>query len=141
MTAGPWAGRPSGVGRGAHGLGQLQRHDLAQARRWGADAKDIQAIQQAVIDHCAGMHDRIEQRAKELEQRGFALNFRSSHLLSRNWIQLSLLGDPPALGQDRLAHRLGGALVTSAVAAAWLAPVSTSQSAATTPPPMPRWLR
>ena len=29
-----------------------------------------------------------------LEQRGYLLNFRSAHLKSRNWIQLSLLGDP-----------------------------------------------
>ena len=29
-----------------------------------------------------------------LEQRGYLLNFRSAHLQSRNWIQLSLLGDP-----------------------------------------------
>jgi len=29
-----------------------------------------------------------------LEQRGYLLNFRSRHLQSRNWIQLSLLGDP-----------------------------------------------
>jgi hypothetical protein len=31
----------------------------------------------------------------ELEQRGFLLNFRSRHMLARNWIQISLLGDPP----------------------------------------------
>jgi len=31
----------------------------------------------------------------ELEQRGFLLNFRSRHMLARNWIQVSLLGDPP----------------------------------------------
>ena len=31
----------------------------------------------------------------ELEQRGFLLSFRSRHLLARNWIQVSLLGDPP----------------------------------------------
>jgi len=30
-----------------------------------------------------------------LEQRGFLLNFRSRHMLARNWIQVSLLGDPP----------------------------------------------
>jgi aspartate aminotransferase-like enzyme len=36
-----------------------------------------------------------------LEQRGFLLNFRSSHLLARNWLQLSLLGDPPRLGLER----------------------------------------
>ena len=46
------------------------------------------------------------QLGEELEQRGFALNFRSSHLLSRNWIQLSLLGDPPRGGLERLLHTL-----------------------------------
>lgn len=30
-----------------------------------------------------------------LEQRGFWLNFRSAHLYSKNWIQISLLGNPP----------------------------------------------
>lgn len=46
------------------------------------------------------------QLGEELEQRGFALNFRSSHLLSRNWIQLSLLGDPPRAGLERFLHTL-----------------------------------
>ncbi|MBS0662832.1 MAG: GNAT family N-acetyltransferase [Verrucomicrobia bacterium] len=46
----------------------------------------------------------------ELEQRGILLNFRSPHLLARNWLQVSLLGDPPpaALGALRAAlHALG----------------------------------
>ncbi len=30
-----------------------------------------------------------------LEQRGFWLNFRSGHLHNKNWIQISLLGNPP----------------------------------------------
>jgi aspartate aminotransferase-like enzyme/GNAT superfamily N-acetyltransferase len=46
------------------------------------------------------------QLGEELEQRGFALNFRSSHLLSRNWIQLSLLGDPPRVGLELFLHAL-----------------------------------
>jgi aspartate aminotransferase-like enzyme/GNAT superfamily N-acetyltransferase len=46
------------------------------------------------------------QLGEELERRGFALNFRSSHLLSRNWIQLSLLGDPPRAGLERFLHTL-----------------------------------
>jgi aspartate aminotransferase-like enzyme/GNAT superfamily N-acetyltransferase len=46
------------------------------------------------------------QLGEELEQRGFLLNFRSSHLRSRNWIQLSLLGDPPRAGLERLLHTL-----------------------------------
>ncbi|HRE82385.1 MAG TPA: aminotransferase class V-fold PLP-dependent enzyme [Opitutaceae bacterium] len=32
---------------------------------------------------------------EELESRGYLLNFRSSHLASKNWIQISLLGNPP----------------------------------------------
>lgn len=43
---------------------------------------------------------------EELEQRGFWLNFRSAHLRSRNWIQISLLGDPPREGLERLLHAL-----------------------------------
>jgi aspartate aminotransferase-like enzyme/GNAT superfamily N-acetyltransferase len=46
------------------------------------------------------------QLGEELEQRGFALNFRSSHLLARNWIQLSLLGDPPRPALARFLHTL-----------------------------------
>lgn len=46
------------------------------------------------------------QLGEELEQRGFALSFRSSHLLSRNWIQIALLGDPPRAGLARLLHTL-----------------------------------
>jgi aspartate aminotransferase-like enzyme len=46
------------------------------------------------------------QLGEELEERGFALNFRSSHMLSRNWIQLSLLGDPPRAGLERFLHTL-----------------------------------
>ena len=46
------------------------------------------------------------QLGEELEQRGFALNFRSAHMLSRNWIQLSLLGDPPRVGLERFLHAL-----------------------------------
>ena len=42
----------------------------------------------------------------ELEQRGFALNFRSSHLVARNWIQIALLGDPPRAGLERMLNVL-----------------------------------
>jgi aspartate aminotransferase-like enzyme len=42
----------------------------------------------------------------ELEQRGFLLNFRSRHMLARNWIQVSLLGDPPRAGLERLLATL-----------------------------------
>jgi aspartate aminotransferase-like enzyme len=44
------------------------------------------------------------QLGEELEQRGFQLNFRSSHLRSRNLIQLSLLGDPPRADLERFLH-------------------------------------
>jgi hypothetical protein len=46
----------------------------------------------------------------ELEQRGFALNFRSSHLVARNWIQIALLGDPPRAGLERMLNVLRLAL-------------------------------
>jgi aspartate aminotransferase-like enzyme/GNAT superfamily N-acetyltransferase len=46
------------------------------------------------------------QLGEELELRGFALSFRSAHLLARNWIQISLLGDPPRAGLARLVHTL-----------------------------------
>jgi aspartate aminotransferase-like enzyme/GNAT superfamily N-acetyltransferase len=44
------------------------------------------------------------QLGEELEQRGFQLNFRSRHLRQRNWIQLSLLGDPPRPDLERFLH-------------------------------------
>ena len=43
----------------------------------------------------------------ELEQRGFALNFRSGHLLSHNWIQVALFGDPERSDLERLLEALG----------------------------------
>jgi aspartate aminotransferase-like enzyme/GNAT superfamily N-acetyltransferase len=46
------------------------------------------------------------QLGEELELRGFALSFRSAHLLARNWIQIALLGDPPRAGLARLIHTL-----------------------------------
>jgi len=39
---------------------------------------------------------------KELEQRGFLVNFRSHYLATRNWIQIALLGDPPHAGLESL---------------------------------------
>ncbi|HND62064.1 MAG TPA: hypothetical protein PLB90_11350 [Opitutaceae bacterium] len=42
----------------------------------------------------------------ELEQRGILVNFRSPHLLARNWLQVSLLGDPPADALDTLRAAL-----------------------------------
>ncbi|MBI5690711.1 MAG: aminotransferase class V-fold PLP-dependent enzyme [Verrucomicrobia bacterium] len=43
---------------------------------------------------------------EELERRGFWLNFRSAHLLSRGWVQASLLGDPPRADLERFLHTL-----------------------------------
>lgn len=41
-----------------------------------------------------------------LEQRGIWLNFRSGHLYSKNWIQVSLLGNPPRTLLNRLLQNL-----------------------------------
>jgi aspartate aminotransferase-like enzyme len=60
----------------------------------------------AVITLALSDSANAAQLGEELEQRGFALNFRSSHLRSRNWIQLSLLGDPPRAGLERFLHAL-----------------------------------
>ena len=60
----------------------------------------------AVITLDLGDTGNAAQLGEELEQRGFSLNFRSSHLRSRNWIQLSLLGDPPRAGLERFLHTL-----------------------------------
>ncbi len=46
------------------------------------------------------------QLGEELEQRGFSLNFRSAHMRQRNWIQLSLLGDPPRADLERFLHAI-----------------------------------
>src|SRR5262249_46715202 len=46
------------------------------------------------------------QLGEELEKRGFMLNFRSNHLRSRNWIQLSLLGNPARADLGRFLHAL-----------------------------------
>ncbi|MBL9188431.1 MAG: aminotransferase class V-fold PLP-dependent enzyme [Opitutaceae bacterium] len=64
------------------------------------------------------------QLGEELEQRGFALSFRSSHLLARNWIQISLLGDPPRAGLARLLHTLR--LVLAPASGRTVSPVHTS---------------
>ncbi len=51
----------------------------------------------------------------ELEHRGFLLNFRSRHMLAHNWIQISLLGDPPQAGLERLVTALRVLRPTSTV--------------------------
>jgi aspartate aminotransferase-like enzyme len=60
----------------------------------------------AGITFALGDTENAAQLGEELEQRGFALNFRSSHLRSRNWIQLSLLGDPSRASLERFVHTL-----------------------------------
>ncbi|MBE7538031.1 MAG: aminotransferase class V-fold PLP-dependent enzyme [Opitutaceae bacterium] len=42
-----------------------------------------------------------------LEHRGYWLNFRSGHLYDRNWIQVSLLGNPPRSLLERFLETLG----------------------------------
>ena len=41
-----------------------------------------------------------------LERRGFSLSFRSRHLRERNWIQVSLLGDPPQYAVEQFVQAL-----------------------------------
>jgi aspartate aminotransferase-like enzyme len=43
---------------------------------------------------------------EELEMRGYWLNYRSQYLISRNWIQASLLGNPERGSLERLVHVL-----------------------------------
>jgi aspartate aminotransferase-like enzyme/GNAT superfamily N-acetyltransferase len=76
-----------------------------QARGFSLLASEASACP-AVITLALGDSGSAAQLGEELEQRGFALNFRSGHLLSRNWIQLSLLGDPPRAGLERFLHTL-----------------------------------
>jgi aspartate aminotransferase-like enzyme len=44
---------------------------------------------------------------EHLERRGFLTSFRSRHLLSRNWLQVSLLGDPPREELEWLVEAMG----------------------------------
>lgn len=80
------------------------RHAL-QARGFSIVAPEFAACP-AVITLAIDDNTDAMQVGEELEQRGFLLNFRSSHLRSRNWIQLSLLGDPPRAGLERFLHTL-----------------------------------
>ena len=75
----------------------LGAHDLALV------AAGDHACPAGITFTCVGDAARL---GEELERRGFALNFRSSHLRSRNWIQLSLLGDPPRPELERFAEAL-----------------------------------
>ena len=60
----------------------------------------------------------------ELEQRGFLLNFRSRHMLARNWIQISLLGDPPRACLQSLLPVLRSMRICRAASEAVLAPAN-----------------
>jgi aspartate aminotransferase-like enzyme len=60
----------------------------------------------AIITLTLADESRVASLGEELEQRGFWLNFRSSHLLARRWIQISLLGDPPRADLERFLHAL-----------------------------------
>lgn len=80
----------------------------------------------AVITLALGDAGNAAQLGEELEQRGFALNFRSSHMRSRNWIQLSLLGDPPRAELERFLHALKVAHGHAPAAAAWVEAKSPS---------------
>lgn len=60
----------------------------------------------------------------ELEQRGFLLNFRSRHMLARNWIQISLLGDPPRACLQSLLPVLRSMRICRAASGAVLAPAN-----------------
>lgn len=53
---------------------------------------------------------------EELERRGFALNFRSPHLLTRNWIQIALFGNPSRAELERFVAALADSQTTP-----WLA--------------------
>jgi aspartate aminotransferase-like enzyme/GNAT superfamily N-acetyltransferase len=76
-----------------------------QSRGFSVVAPEASACS-AVITLAIADTANAMQLGEELEQRGFLLNFRSAHLRSRNWIQLSLLGDPPRAGLERLLHTL-----------------------------------
>jgi aspartate aminotransferase-like enzyme len=52
-----------------------------------------------------GDHDALR-IGEALERRGFATSFRSQHLRARNWLQASLLGDPPRHEVERFAEAL-----------------------------------
>ncbi len=67
----------------------------------------------------------------ELGRRGFVLNFRSPHLLARNWIQIALFGDPPRPDLDRLLDTLLAARKTALIAASAAKAVPKSRAAMT----------
>ncbi len=60
----------------------------------------------AVITLAFDEEARAAMLGEELEKRGFWLNFRSSHLRARHWIQLALLGNPARPDLERFLHAL-----------------------------------
>jgi aspartate aminotransferase-like enzyme/GNAT superfamily N-acetyltransferase len=87
-----------------HDHGRWLRATL-QARGFALTATESASCP-AGITFSLGDTGSAAQLGEELEQRGFLLNFRSSHLRQRNWIQLSLLGDPPRADLERFVHTL-----------------------------------
>ena len=77
-----------------------------RAQGWTLTVPDAQACP-AIITLVLNQGLRADATGDELEQRGFLLNYRSSHMLARNWIQISLLGDPPRAGLENLLRALG----------------------------------
>lgn len=87
-----------------HDHGRWLRATL-QARGFALTATEAASCP-AGITFSLGDTGSAAQLGEELEQRGFLLNFRSNHLRQRNWIQLSLLGDPPRADLERFVHTL-----------------------------------
>jgi aspartate aminotransferase-like enzyme len=99
------------VGRvGADRVGRIEKNSrwlrqTLKARGYTLVAPDSAACP-AGITLALAEGDNAAQLGEELERRGFALNFRSRHMRDRNWIQLSLLGDPPRASLERFVHAL-----------------------------------
>jgi aspartate aminotransferase-like enzyme/GNAT superfamily N-acetyltransferase len=60
----------------------------------------------AVITLALDANSSAAALGEELERRGFWLNFRSSHLRARQWLQVCLLGDPPRAALERFVAAL-----------------------------------
>jgi aspartate aminotransferase-like enzyme/GNAT superfamily N-acetyltransferase len=58
----------------------------------------------AVLTLAPGNGSAVTPLGEALEERGFWLNFRSSHLQARHWLQVALLGDPPRSALERLVE-------------------------------------
>jgi aspartate aminotransferase-like enzyme len=75
--------------------------DALRAQGWTLTAPDAVACP-GIVTLALGDDQAVAAFGSELEQRGFLLHFRSHHLRARNWIQISLLGDPPREGLENL---------------------------------------